>query len=143
MSYPLILNVIPINKRTSYMPEYISRLYLISFPDQQMNMIPHQAICIKLISACFLIPFQQTDKELIIFFVIKDLLLIDSSQHDVVDLLTALFPGSTRHLLSFFPCRYAVSSCALSYQAYLPASIKRRQRTVPCLRSPVSAAFLH
>jgi hypothetical protein len=96
MSDPTILQIIPVDEAC---PDSFENLSQILFPffDQKMNMIGHQAICVHRIAANVLVLLQQGKEPLIILFILKYLLLIDSTEYDMIDPCAALFPLCSRH----------------------------------------------
>ena len=116
------------------MPEHIPDGFLAFHPDQQMNMVFHQAVQKKLISAGLFEPILQLCELHVILFVIKNLLPVDPTQHHMIGSAGGLFFWKYAALF-----RYSFSSedkTHLFINKYTRTDRKskeRRQRTVPCL----------
>ena len=125
MPHALVFHVVPIYKSSTDPLEHLFQR-LLPFFEQQMYMISHQAVRQQPKSADFFTLFQYLEELLIILRILKDLLPVDASQHDMIYSAFRALSCLSRHL----------NHPILGYHISLHLST---HRTVPCvgMRTPV------
>ena len=94
-----VFDIIPIYEPSAQALEDLFQA-LCAFLDQQVDMVSHEAICEQLEFAYCLTVFQDFEELFIIFPVLKNLLLVDTPEHDMVNSAFAFLSRLSWHISS-------------------------------------------
>ena len=99
MSFSVVLGVVSVHKAAADPAKDLIEPFLFLF-DQKMDMVAHQAIRIQLKAADELYVPKNRQEFFIVLPVFKNLLSVDSPEHNMINSAFALFSGRSRHITS-------------------------------------------